>query len=82
MYLDDELHHLGVNQTVDRFSVNVCDQVALSEPRLVGRAAVLHVLKDSEEEEDDNEEVFCCGVAPPAVSKKNCRLTQTMWWTV
>lgn len=53
LYLQDQLHHLCVNQPVNRLSVDVGDQVSLSEPRLVGRTALLHVLKASREEEEE-----------------------------
>lgn len=44
-YLQDELHHLGVDQAVDRLAVHVGDQVALLEAGVVRRAALLHMLK-------------------------------------
>lgn len=30
MYLENELHNLCVNKAMDRFSINVCDEVSLS----------------------------------------------------
>lgn len=45
LYLQDELHHLGVDQAVDRLTVHVGDQVALLEAGVVRRAALLHMLR-------------------------------------
>lgn len=43
-YLQDELHHLGVDQTVDRLPVDVRDEVTRAESSFLGRTVVLHVL--------------------------------------
>ncbi|TNN74721.1 hypothetical protein EYF80_015039 [Liparis tanakae] len=42
-----ELHHLRVDQPVDRLPVHLGDEVSLPQPRFVGRAAVLHMLRAS-----------------------------------
>lgn len=46
MHLQYELHHLRVNQAVNRLSVHVGDQVSLPEPRLMSRTPVLHMLRE------------------------------------
>lgn len=45
-YLEDELHHLSVDQTMNRLSVDVGDEVTSAQTGLLGRAAILHVLPD------------------------------------
>jgi len=49
LYLQDELHHLCVDQPVNRLSVDLGDQVSLPQPRIVGRTADLHMLRASRE---------------------------------
>ena len=36
---------------MNRLSVDLCDQVSLPQPRIVGRAALLHMLRASRERE-------------------------------
>lgn len=43
-YLEDELHHFGVDQTVNRLPVDVGDEVTSAQTGLLGRAAILDVL--------------------------------------
>lgn len=43
-YLQQQFHQLRVDQTLDRLSVHVGDEVASAEACLVGEAALLHAL--------------------------------------
>lgn len=43
-YLEDELYHLSVDQTMDRLPVDVGDKVTSTQASFLGRAAVLHML--------------------------------------
>lgn len=43
-YLQQQFHQLRVDQTLDRLSVHVGDEVAGAEACLVGLAALLHTL--------------------------------------
>lgn len=52
-YLQYELHHLGVNQAMDRLSVDVRDEVSLPQPRLMGRTSLLHMLRARREREGE-----------------------------
>lgn len=72
-YLQYELHHLGVDQTVDRLAVDMGDEVALPEPRLVSWTALLHVLRVKPEEP-------CCSLTTEAFIEGSGseELTQTM----
>lgn len=45
MYLQYQLHHLCVNQTVNRLSINLGDQVPLPQTCILGRTAILHMLR-------------------------------------
>ena len=45
MYLEDEFDHFSVDQTVDGLSIDVSDEITSAEPRLLSRAALLHVLQ-------------------------------------
>lgn len=44
-YLEDELHHFSVDQTVDRLPVDVGDEVTGTQASFLGRAAVLYMLR-------------------------------------
>ena len=44
-HLENELHHLGVDQPVDRLSVHMGDEVTGAQSRFLGGAFVLHVLR-------------------------------------
>lgn len=43
-YLQDELYHFSVDQTMDRLPVDVGDEVTSTQASFLGRAAVLHML--------------------------------------
>lgn len=43
-YLEDELHHFSVDQTVDRLPVDVRDEVTRTQSSFLGRTVVLYVL--------------------------------------
>lgn len=49
-YLEDELHHLSVDQTMNRLSVDVGDEVTSAQTGLLGGAAILHVLPDPQKQ--------------------------------
>lgn len=42
--LEDELHHFSVDQTMDRFAIDMSDKVTSTQASFVGGAAVLHML--------------------------------------
>lgn len=46
VYLKDELHHLSVHEALDRLPVDLCDQITLTEPGLLGWTTSLHVLRE------------------------------------
>lgn len=43
-YLEDELHHFSVDQTVHRLPVDMSDEVTGTQARFLCGAAVLHML--------------------------------------
>lgn len=43
-YLQDQLHHLGVHQPMDRLPVDMGYQIPFTQPGLVGWTTFLHVL--------------------------------------
>lgn len=47
-YLQDELHHFSVDQTVDRLPVDVCDEVTRTQSSFLCRTIVLHMLTVSQ----------------------------------
>lgn len=44
LHLEQKLHHLSVDKTVDRFSIDVGDEVSSFESCFMCRAAVFYVL--------------------------------------
>lgn len=46
-YLENELHHFGVDQPVDGLAVDVRDEVTGAQTGLLGGAAILDVLPDT-----------------------------------
>lgn len=51
VHLQDQLHHLSVDQAVDRFPVDVSDQIPLSQTRFVGWTALFYMLRMNEKRE-------------------------------
>ena len=43
-YLEDKLYHFSVNQTMDRFPVDMSDEVTGTQASFLGGAALLHML--------------------------------------
>lgn len=43
-YLEDELYHFGVDQTMDWLPVDMSDEVTSTQASFLGRAAILHML--------------------------------------
>lgn len=62
VYLQNQLHHLSVNQTVNRFPVDVGDQVSLPQTCFVGWTSLFHMLRGSHMLEGKN---ICSASTPP-----------------
>lgn len=73
VYLQNQLHHLSVNQTVNRFPVDVGDQVSLPQTCFVGWTSLFHMLRGSHMLEGKD---ICSASTPPRPSRRG--LTQTM----
>lgn len=43
-YLEDELNHFSVDQTMDRLAIDVSDEVTSTEASFLGGPTVLHML--------------------------------------
>lgn len=49
-HLQNELHHFGVDQTMNRLSVDVGDEVTSAQTGLLGRTAILNVLPNHQKQ--------------------------------
>ncbi len=45
MYLENELYNFCMHKSMDRLSINMCDEISLSQSNLMSRSPILYVLQ-------------------------------------
>lgn len=47
MYLENELYNFRVHKSMDRLSINMCNEISLSQSSLMSRSSILHMLQSN-----------------------------------